>query len=425
MDIQVLAATADRTERRILRQLLGNLPDDVDRMVLRFVARVRPAGRPTPLRLPDILMLDAAAAGPDGPPLLAALTAPCVAVPVILLVAAPTAGIDLGAAQVVLAQASRQLLRALIASIVTSARAAMPADTGAAVLAAIADAVISTGADGKITYCNPAAERLMQLTREQMLGSPVAALMLLQDPATLRPLVHPILEALARGQTIRLQAGCILVRPDGSEIMIDDSTAPIAGADGTTSGAVMVFHDITEARELQAQVDYLAWHDFLTGLPNRFAAQRHLNRILLEAHANGNELAVMYLDLDRFKAVNDEHGHGVGDKVLVRTASLIGAALRESDYLARFGGEEFIVLLPDTDVSLAATVAQRIQAALRTACDTGIPVCTASIGIVAQTDPAQQLDDLLHAADRALYRAKANGRDRIEMAVEDMRRASA
>ncbi|WEF35456.1 PAS domain-containing protein [Pseudoduganella chitinolytica] len=258
MDIQVLAATADRTERRMLRQLLGNLPDDVDRMMLRFITRLRPAGRPVPLQVPDILMLDAAAAGPGGPPFLAALTAPGAAIPVILLVAAPAAGVDLGAAQVVLAQASRQLLRALIASIVASARAAMPGDSGAAVLAAIADAVISTGTDGKITYCNPAAERLMQLNREQMLGSPVASLMLLQDPATLRPLVHPIVEALARGQTIRLQAGCILVRPDGSEIMIDDSTAPIAKADGTLSGAVMVFHDITEARELQAQVDYLA-----------------------------------------------------------------------------------------------------------------------------------------------------------------------
>jgi diguanylate cyclase (GGDEF)-like protein len=117
----------------------------------------------------------------------------------------------------------------------------------------------------------------------------------------------------------------------------------------------------------------------------------------------------------------------VGDKVLVRTASLVGAALRESDYLARFGGEEFVVLLPDTDMTLAATVAQRIQAALRTACDTGIPVCTASIGIAAQTDPRQTLDDLLESADRALYRAKANGRDRIEMAVEEHlpRRASA
>jgi diguanylate cyclase (GGDEF)-like protein len=180
-------------------------------------------------------------------------------------------------------------------------------------------------------------------------------------------------------------------------------------------------------KRLQFTLERRSASDPLTGALNRRGFDAAYARELARLRRRPRALALLAIDLDHFKAVNDAHGHGVGDKVLVRTASLVGAALRESDYLARFGGEEFVVLLPDTDMTLAATVAQRIQAALRTACDTGIPVCTASIGIAAQTDPRQTLDDLLESADRALYRAKANGRDRIEMAVEEHlpRRASA
>jgi len=169
-------------------------------------------------------------------------------------------------------------------------------------------------------------------------------------------------------------------------------------------------------KRLQFTLERRSASDPLTGALNRRGFGAAYARELARLRRRPRALALLAIDLDHFKTVNDVHGHGVGDKVLVRTASLIDAALRESDYLARFGGEEFIVLLPDTDVTLAVTVAQRIQAALRVACDSGLPVCTASIGIAAQTNPQQELDDLLDAADRALYRAKANGRDRIEMA---------
>jgi diguanylate cyclase (GGDEF)-like protein len=178
-------------------------------------------------------------------------------------------------------------------------------------------------------------------------------------------------------------------------------------------------------KRLQFTLERRSASDPLTGALNRRGFGAAYTRELARLRRRPRALALLAIDLDHFKTVNDLHGHGIGDKVLVRTASAIGAALRESDYLARFGGEEFVVLLPDTDMTLAVTVAQRIQAALRIGCETGLPVCTASIGIAAQTSPQQQLDDLLDAADRALYRAKANGRDRIELADDTPERASA
>jgi diguanylate cyclase (GGDEF)-like protein/PAS domain S-box-containing protein len=418
MDIHVLAATADRTERRVLRRLLANVPGDANRMLLRFAPAPSAPAPETPPRIPDILLLNMATCSPDSHTVPADVIAPCAAAPVIVLVSTTAPAAVQGTVQVLLAQASRQLLRELIACIVASARAGMapglPGTSGIAVLAAIADAVISTRADGTVAYCNPAAERLMQLDQRQMLGAPITALMLLQDAATLRPMRHPVCEALASGRTVRLQVGCILVRPDGSEIMIDDSTAPIANADGTLAGAVMVFHDITEARELQAQVDYLAWHDVLTGLPNRFAAHRHLNQILAEAQASGNPLAVMYLDLDRFKAVNDTLGHAAGDALLVSVAARLRGCFRTVDMVSRQGGDEFVVLMaPGTSSDDATHAAGRILAAVAQphAVELEQVHVGCSIGIALYPQHGRSAETLLRHADTALHSAKASGRN--------------
>ncbi|AXA91669.1 two-component system response regulator [Massilia sp. YMA4] len=392
MDIRVLAVTADRTERRILRRLLANVPGDVNRIALRFTCR-----HGTPPRIPDILLINMQGCAST------ALLALYTTAPVILLVSTLSAEAASGTVRVQLAQASRQLLRELIACVVAASRAGLASGLtgvgGTAVLAAIADAVISTRADGTVAYCNPAAERLMQLDRRQMLGQPITSLMLLQDPTTLGPIVHPVLATMSSGSPIRLQAGALLVRPDGSEIMIDDSSAPIANPDGTPAGAVMVFHDITEARELRAQVDYLAWHDFLTGLPNRFAAQRHLNQILLEAHDDGSALATMYLDLDRFKAVNDTLGHAAGDALLVSVAARLRGCVRNVDMISRQGGDEFVVLMaPGSSGQPHAIEAEQVHVGC-------------SIGIALYPEHGRSAESLLRHADTALHSAKASGRN--------------
>ena len=157
--------------------------------------------------------------------------------------------------------------------------------------------------------------------------------------------------------------------------------------------------------------------DPLTGVLNRRgfgeAYAREVAR-MARMRQRSRSLALLSVDLDYFKTINDRFGHAEGDRVLVSVAQMIGSALRESDALARFGGEEFIVLLPDTDGKRALAVALRMQRLLREACAGDLPSCTASIGVAVQTDPEEQLDAVLCRADEALYSAKQNGRDRIE-----------
>jgi diguanylate cyclase (GGDEF)-like protein len=157
--------------------------------------------------------------------------------------------------------------------------------------------------------------------------------------------------------------------------------------------------------------------DPLTGVLNRRgfgdAYAREVAR-MSRMRQRSRSLALLCVDLDYFKRINDQYGHAEGDRVLVSVAQMIGSALRETDALARFGGEEFNVLLPETDMKRALGVAQRVQNLLREAYAGDLPSCTASIGVAVQTDPAEGLDPLVSRADAALYRAKENGRDRIE-----------
>jgi len=174
-------------------------------------------------------------------------------------------------------------------------------------------------------------------------------------------------------------------------------------------------------RRLQTILERRSTLDPLTQVLNRrgFADIYARERALLQR--NRDYLTLLSIDLDFFKAVNDCHGHLTGDRVLIHIAEVIGKALRTSDHVARFGGEEFVVLLPGTGVERALGVAERIQAALRLPCEgikkgSSLPVCTVSIGVACQTDPEEDLDSLLMRADQALYAAKAHGRDRAEVA---------
>ncbi len=164
-------------------------------------------------------------------------------------------------------------------------------------------------------------------------------------------------------------------------------------------------------RRLQVVLEQRAHRDPLTQVLNR----RGFADALDKEAASARPAALMAIDLDLFKAINDSHGHAMGDRVLVHVAGLIGATLRAGDHLARFGGEEFIVLLPDTQLEQAMLTARDIQQALRRPRTDGVPPCTASIGIACQPLLGKDADGLLRRADDALYRAKENGRDRIEI----------
>lgn len=170
-------------------------------------------------------------------------------------------------------------------------------------------------------------------------------------------------------------------------------------------------------RRLQTILEERSTHDPLTGVLNRRGFAMFYEHQRMQMRRAGKPVTLMAIDLDHFKAINDRHGHLVGDKVLVHVARAIRQALRESDDVARFGGEEFIVLLPDSDEHNAALAAQRIRDTLRKGADAQLPMCTVSIGVGCHLSEDESLDALLARADAALYRAKQNGRDRVELAA--------
>lgn len=167
-------------------------------------------------------------------------------------------------------------------------------------------------------------------------------------------------------------------------------------------------------RRLQTILEKRSTLDPLTQVLNRRGFDDAYQREKAQLRRKQRPMTLMSLDLDFFKAINDSHGHATGDRVLAHVARLVGSVLRETDHLARFGGEEFVVLLPDTQAERAAIVAQRIRELLCQPCDEQLPPCTISIGIACQSRIDESLDSLLLRADAALYRAKENGRDRAE-----------
>ncbi len=172
-------------------------------------------------------------------------------------------------------------------------------------------------------------------------------------------------------------------------------------------------------RRLQTILERRSTQDPLTLVLNRRGFAAVYAREKAQLWRAARPLALLSIDLDHFKSINDRFGHGMGDRVLSRVACQIGEALRESDSVARFGGEEFVVLLPDTRVALALGVAARIRESLRQGRDPQLPAYTVSIGVACQVAPAETMEQLLARADGALYRAKANGRDRAELAGEE------
>ncbi len=425
MDIRILAVTCDPDERTRLEQLRGAAATDDAVITLQFAGTLEQIGQATELAaVHDLILLNPLLE--DAPLSEVWQTLALVGARAPLVILASGAGLPqarqalkLGAVTyIVTAATPPDLLRRILQSVVTITRRCRleTPDHGqdTQVLEAIADAVISTDEQARVRYCNLAARRLLGLEATEMLGRPINDLMRLYDPKLQTEIEHPVLQSLSTGMVVRIAAGCLLTRPDGSELMIEDASAPIHDSAGRVCGVVMVFHDITNARELQAQVDHLAWHDFLTGLPNRFAAQRHLNQIIKQAESANAPLAVMYLDLDKFKLVNDTLGHAAGDALLVSVAARLRNCFRVVDLVSRQGGDEFVVLMaPGTSRIDATQAAQRISAAVAQPHHLdGEPIhIGCSIGIALYPADGDSGDVLLRHADTALHAAKAAGRN--------------
>ncbi len=291
-------------------------------------------------------------------------------------------------------------------------------DLAQTTLQSIGDAVITTDVDANITYMNPIAERLTGWSNKDACGMPLDYVFVIVNESTREAAENPVKKALAEARVCTLASNTILISRDGIEYYIDNSAAPIRVKDGNLSGVVMVFHDVTEARALSHKISYQASHDALTGLWNRSEFELTAARLLHSARVMHQQHALLYLDLDQFKVVNDTCGHLAGDQLLQQLSNLLMGNMRKSDTLARLGGDEFGILLEGCPLERAREIALHLIDAVRAfrfEWEGKLFCVGASIGLVAITDQTKDMQALLSAADTACYMAKDKGRNRVQV----------
>jgi diguanylate cyclase (GGDEF)-like protein/PAS domain S-box-containing protein len=290
-------------------------------------------------------------------------------------------------------------------------------------LNSIGDAVISTDVWGQVTYLNAVAEILTGWRCSEAVGRQLEEVFVLVDGTTRNPIENPMTLAVRENKTVGLTPDCILIRRGGQEATIEDSAAPIHDRRGRVTGAVMVFHDVTAARAQSLRMSYLAQHDSLTDLPNRILLNDRLSQFMALAKRHHKKLALLFLDLDRFKHVNDSLGHSVGDSSLRSVAMRLLACVRSSDTVSRQGGDEFVVLLSEmAHAKDAAIIAEKVLFALAKPynIDQHELHLTASIGIVTYPDDGTDAETLMKNADVAMYHAKAAGRNNYQFFKAEM-----
>jgi diguanylate cyclase (GGDEF)-like protein/PAS domain S-box-containing protein len=283
-------------------------------------------------------------------------------------------------------------------------------------LQSIGDAVITTDAQSQVTWLNPAAERMTGWLSSEALGRPLAQVFHIVNEETRQPAENPVATCLAQGRIVGLANRTVLISRNGDEFGIEDSAAPIRSSAGDLLGAVLVFHDVTEQRRLSSEMSYRATHDTLTGLVNRAEFETRLRRTLDKAHEERSEHALLYIDLDQFKLVNDACGHSVGDQLLQQVAKLLREAVRARDTLARLGGDEFAVILEHCTGGQAQRVAQQIcdrMEEFRFLHDDRRFRIGASIGLVPVDNRWANTAAAMQAADTSCYAAKEAGRNRV------------
>jgi diguanylate cyclase (GGDEF)-like protein/PAS domain S-box-containing protein len=284
-------------------------------------------------------------------------------------------------------------------------------------LNSIGDAVISTDIEGRVTYLNIVAERLTGWPSAAAMGRPLEEVFKIIDAETRATVPNPMQIATHQNETVGLPPTCILIRRDGVESAIEDSSAPIHDRHGRVTGAVMVFHDVTTARALTLKLAYYAQHDTLTDLPNRALLNDRLTQAISVAQRHHAALALLYLDLDRFKNINDSLGHLVGDRLLQSVALRLSECVRGSDTVCRLGGDEFVILLSEvTNAHDTAICAEKLLQAVRRPCvlDQHELHVTASIGIALYPGDGAEVEALLQNADSAMYEAKDRGRNNYQ-----------
>ena len=292
-------------------------------------------------------------------------------------------------------------------------------------LNSIGDAVLCTDISGKITYLNLVAETMTGWQREEATGKPLAEVFRIVDGATRKTARDPMEMAVEQNRTVGLTVNCVLIRRDGFESAIEDSAAPIHDRAGHVIGAVIVFHDVSAARAMSIQMTHSAQHDLVTNLPNRLLLNDRITQAIALGRRRHRPIAVIFLDLDRFKYINDSLGHATGDKLLQSISRRLLASVRGSDTVSRQGGDEFVILLSEiTHPEDAATSARKILLSLSAPCsiqgnDLHI---SGSIGISVYPEDGNDAETLIKNADTAMYHAKESGRNNFQFFKADMNR---
>ncbi|RDI99173.1 EAL domain-containing protein [Dyella solisilvae] len=281
-------------------------------------------------------------------------------------------------------------------------------------LRSIGDAVITTDLQDRVTSLNPIAEAMTGWTHAEAVGKPMSEVFRLIDGRTREPMLSPLTDAITRDAIVELKGNAVLLHRNGFETPIEDSAASIHDHAGSVIGGVLVFHDVSETRALALKMAHLAQHDTLTGLPNRSLLQSRLEQVLASALRRHDQAALLHIDIDHFKQINDTLGHTAGDSMLRAFAEHLRGSLRNEDTVSRVGGDEFVVLLSHVDGRTGAS--QLCEKLMRlwqseAASRPGESHVSFSVGISVYPDDAHDAESMLRNADIAMYEVKMQGRN--------------
>jgi diguanylate cyclase (GGDEF)-like protein/PAS domain S-box-containing protein len=290
-------------------------------------------------------------------------------------------------------------------------------------LRSIGDGVVCADNLGNVTFLNLVAERTTGWSLLEAAGRPMVEIFRTRDNSDNESLETTAEAAMLQIRAMHLPSTCVLIRRDGVTIPIEESIAPIHNREGQAIGAVIVFRDVSAARATALQIAHSAQHDFLTGLPNRMLLNDRIDQAIVLARRSKSQVAVLFLDLDGFKHINDSLGHPVGDKLLRSIAIRLVDCVRSTDTVSRQGGDEFVVLLSEVNrADAAAVMANKMLEVIAKAhsIDKHDLHVTASIGVSTFPDDGMNAETLIKNADTAMYQTKENGRQGFRFFTQAM-----